>query len=418
MLYELWQQVARERGSDIALCDCASGERWTFRQLLVLSEKHEPPSRPLAFPQGHHPGFLLSLLAAWRVGCPVCPLEPQQRVPTVAPPPAPCLHLKTTSATTGIARMAAFTEAQLKADAAQIVATMGLRPDWPNLGVISMAHSYGFSNLVLPLLLYGIPLILVPAPLPETLRKAALEWESLTLPAVPAMWRAWHEAQAIPKCVRLAISAGAPLPLALEQAVKSQHGIKIHNFYGSTECGGIAYDTTDQPRSDDACVGRPMSLADLTLNEEGCLRVHGPAVGETIWPQPDPALTPGKFQTSDLAELRDGWVHLRGRVGDLMNVAGRKLSPAAVEVVLVTHPAVQACVVFGAPARTGERVDLIVAAVVKSRAVTAEDLRHFLLNHLPAWQVPRDFWFVDSLTTHQLGKISRADWRNRYQSRT
>ena len=49
--------------------------------------------------------------------------------------------------------MVAFTAAQLMADAENIVTTMGLRPDWPNLGVLSLAHSYGFSNLVLPLLL-------------------------------------------------------------------------------------------------------------------------------------------------------------------------------------------------------------------------------------------------------------------------
>ena len=57
------------------------------------------------------------------------------------------------------------------ADAENIVATMGLRPDWPNLGVISLAHSYGFSNLVLPLLLHGIPLILAPVPLPARLMR-------------------------------------------------------------------------------------------------------------------------------------------------------------------------------------------------------------------------------------------------------
>ncbi len=78
-----------------------------------------------------------------------------------------------TSATGGAPRMVAFTGEELVADADNIVATMGLRPDWPNLGVISLAHSYGFSNLVLPLLLHGIPLILVDAPLPETVRQAA-----------------------------------------------------------------------------------------------------------------------------------------------------------------------------------------------------------------------------------------------------
>jgi len=314
--------------------------------------------------------------------------------------------------------MVAFTAEQLRADADQIVATMGLRPDWPNLGVISMAHSYGFSNLVLPLLLHGVPLILAPAPLPETLRQAAQDWPALTLPAVPAMWRAWHEAKAIPANIRLAISAGAPLPLTLEQAVRASQGLKIHNFYGSTECGGIAYDAQDLPRTEDTCIGRPMSGVELALNDEGCLMVKGPAVGQTIWPQADAALANGTFQSNDLAEMRDGWVYLRGRVGDLMNIAGRKLAPATVETVVGLHPAVRSCVVFGVPARSCERVDLVVAAVVKSAPVSADDLRLFLLDRLPAWQVPRDFWFVDSLTSHQLGKVSRIDWRKRYLART
>ncbi len=144
----------------------------------------------------------------------VCPLEPGQSPPEISAPPKNCAHLKSTSATGGTARFVAFTAEQLVADAENIVATMGLRADWPNLGVISLAHSYGFSNLVLPLLLHGIPLILAPAPLPEIIRRAAENESAITLAAVPAMWRAWHEAKAIPQNVRLAISAGAPLPVA------------------------------------------------------------------------------------------------------------------------------------------------------------------------------------------------------------
>src|SRR5438046_3014773 len=149
------------------------------------------------------------------------------------------------------------------ADAENIVQTMGLRPEWPNFGVISLAHSYGFSNLITPLLLRGIPLILAPAPLPEIVRQAAALTPNLTLPAVPAMWRAWSDAQAIPGNLRLAISAGAPLPIALEVEVFQESGIKLHNFYGSTECGGIAYDRSVLPRSDATIVGQPMENVQL-----------------------------------------------------------------------------------------------------------------------------------------------------------
>ncbi|MBI5383336.1 MAG: long-chain fatty acid--CoA ligase [Verrucomicrobia bacterium] len=330
-------------------------------------------------------------------------------------PPAHCVHLKTTSASTGVARVIAFTGEQLAADAENIVATMGLRPDWPNLGAISLAHSYGFSNLVLPLLLRGVPLILVSSPLPEALRRAAEGWSALTLAGVPALWRTWHEARVIPPTVRLAISAGAPLSLEVEEAVFSASGLKIHNFYGSSECGGITYDKTELPRQDAAGVGAPMHNIQLSLNDEGCLRVHSRAVGETYWPEASPALGEGRFQTCDLAELKDGLVFLCGRLNDQINVAGRKVSPEVIESVLRRHPAVRECVVFGVPCQQSERGESIVACVVTEDS-NEESMKQHLLAALPPWQVPREWWFVRTLNPNSRGKLSRAECRMEYLS--
>lgn len=291
---------------------------------------------------------------------------------------------------------------------------MGLRADWPNLGVISLAHSYGFSNLVLPLLLHGIPLILAPSPLPEMVRRAAEGYPGLTLAGVPALWRAWHEASAIPPNVRLAISAGAPLPVQLEQAVFAATGLKIHNFYGSSECGGIAYDRTDTPRTDDACVGAPMQNVEVALSEDGCLQVRGGAVGEPYWPDGDSTLVGGCFQTSDLAELCDGQVHLRGRLGDQINVAGRKVSPATIERALREHATVKDCLVFGIPSSDADRTDVIVACVATDGSGDSASLKQFLLARLPGWQVPREWWFVESLGANLRGKTPRSEWRRKY----
>lgn len=414
MLYELWQAVvARQRG-EIALRDASSGQRWTFEELFAAGEKASTASRRLAFPQGNTPAFIIALLAAWREGKIICPLEFGQPEPHVPLPPNGCVHLKTTSATTGTARFVVFNANQLAADARNIVATMGLRPEWPNLGVVSIAHSYGFSNLALPLLLHGIPLIICSSPLPEPVRRAAEGEAAVTLPAVPAMWRGWHEASSIPPNVRLAISAGAPLPIALEQAVHNAIGLKIHNFYGSSECGGIAYDTTNAPRADDTFVGSPMKNVELSTTAEGCLIVRGEAVGEGYWPEAAETLGNSTFQTSDVVELSEGKVFLRGRLSDLINVAGRKVAPLTIERELSNHPAVNGCIVFGVPDRDGDRADLIVAGVVARTNVTTEELRRFLLERLPAWQIPRDWVFAESLTSNRLGKVSRAEWRQRY----
>jgi acyl-coenzyme A synthetase/AMP-(fatty) acid ligase len=334
-------------------------------------------------------------------------------------PPAHCLHLKTTSATTGAPRFVAFTPEQLAADAENIVSTMGLRPDWPNVAAISLAHSYGFSNLVLPLLLHGIPLFIAPSPLPEIFRQAIKRAivSDLTLPAVPALWRAWHAAGVIPAQVRLAISAGAPLPLALETHVFSATGIKIHNFYGSSECGGIAYDATPVPRTEESCTGKPMRNVDLQIGDAGCLEVRGKAVGETYWPTPSSVLKAGCFQTSDLAEIINGEVYLRGRLADQINVAGRKVSPAAIERALLEHDQVADCLAFGVPSADADRAEVIVACIVAKSPLTGEELKQFLLRKIPAWQIPREWWFVDSLDCNHLGKISRAQWRQDFLKR-
>jgi len=414
MLNERWREMAAANRNEPALIDVGAGRRWTFGQLLAAAESEPHAVGSISCPQGLTVEFILTVVRAWTHGRVVCPLEAGQSAPSFASLPVGCVHLKVTSATTGTPRVIAFTSEQLIADVDNIVETMELRREWPNVAVISLAHSYGFSSLVLPLLLHGIPLILQSSPLPESIRRAAREAPNITLAAVPALWRAWQDANAVPRNIRLAISAGAPLPLALEHAVFEGAGIKLHNFYGASECGGIAYDTTPAPRSDAACIGAPMRNVQLSVNDEECLEVRSRAVGQTYWPEVDLNLGDGCYHTSDLAELKDGFVFLRGRASDLINVAGKKISPESVERILLTHPDVRDCLVFGTMNDRNGRGETIVAVVVGRRALSHDELRQFLLGRLSAWQVPREWLFVDSLNANQRGKLSRADWRRRF----
>ena len=413
MLYERWREIAREHASEVAVRDVAAKESITFGELASAIERAAAPEEPALFPQGHDLQFVRTVLIGWKHGRIVCPLEQGQPPPAVGKLPPNCAHLKLTSATTGPARMIVFSEEQLFADPQNIVSTMGLRAEWPNVGLISLAHSYGFSNLILPLLLFGIPLTLARPPLPEMLRAIAKELEAFTLAAVPALWQAWHEARAIPQNVRIAISAGAPLPLGLESDVFAQTGLKIHNFYGSSECGGIAYDRSQKPRSDAALAGTALDNVSLRQSEDGLLTVSGPAVAETYWPESHPRLKNGTFVTSDIVELeKSGNVYLRGRATDLINVAGRKVLPEVIEGQLLYHPAVRDCVVFGMPDADSGRGESIAACVVAG--ASERDLREFLLAKVPAWQVPRIWHFMDSLPRNERGKISRAELRRRF----
>ena len=94
-----------------------------------------------------------------------------------------------------------------------------------------------------------------------------------------------------------------------------------------------------------------------------------------------------------------------------------KIFPAAIEQILATHPAVRECIIFGVPGSAADRNEAIAAAVVAREKISAAELKQFLLARLPAWQVPREWRFVDSLAANERGKISRAEWRRKFLAR-
>src|SRR5207302_2974667 len=128
----------------------------------------------------------------------------------------------------------------------------------------------------------------------------------------------------------------------------------------------------------------------------------------------DANLSDGVFRTSDLVEIQNGLVYFRGRACDRINVAGRKVAPEAIERILASHPEVRECLAFGVPSSDSGRGETIVACVARCGAVTAEALKHFTMERLPAWQVPREWWLVDSLEANPRGKLSRTETRKAY----
>jgi long-chain acyl-CoA synthetase len=421
MLFSQWQKTLKRCGETVALSHAATWYEMTFAQLQSALDQESPLPRGTVHGVSMSAGveaFVIQTLRAWRDGAVLCPVE--RDVPLIPNAsgelPAGICHLKITSGSTGEPRVVMFRAEQLAADAENICTTMKLDPASANVAIISVAHSYGFSNLILPLLLDGHPLIIASDAMPGSMRQVFALGKKVTLPAVPAMWRAWWQAGLLKDApIALAISAGAPLPLELECAVFDECGLKIHNFLGSSECGGIAYDAGDVPRKDASYAGTAMQGAELSLNEENCLVVHSAAVAEGYWPPDENTLGHGRFVTSDLAEIRDDAVLLRGRNSDAINLAGRKLNPAEVECALLACEGVRHCVVFGVPSIDAARCEETVACISSAdEMLTAESLMSWLGGRLPAWQVPRRYWFCQDLAPTERGKMPRGFWRERY----
>jgi long-chain acyl-CoA synthetase len=391
---------------------------------------------------GNHPAWPAILLAVWRSGQTVLPMDFEMRdarrerverlcgvrlrielkrtglelVPMERSVPARVRSdlLKLTSGTTAEARAIRFDAAQLLADCDNVCETMGLREDDRGYGVISFAHSYGFSNLITPLLCRGIPLVAASDVMPHALAEGLASSGATVFPGVPAIFRTLAEVVGVGNALRLCISAGAPLTSEIAWRFLESWGLKLHSFYGASECGGICYDSSEAPDVPSGYVGPPLRNVAVTMEKRGPsqIQVRGPAVGSGYHPdQVDENLREGSFRPSDLLEWNGHGYVIAGRTSDLINVGGRKVNPGEVERVLRLSPRVRDVVVLGIAANArGEEV----AACVTGGA-TEDELRRLCSRNLPAWQVPRRWFFLEEIPLSARGKISRADLRARLE---
>ena len=120
--------------------------------------------------------------------------------------------LKLTSGTGGAPRAIRFRAEQLLADCEAVCDTMGIVAEDLNFGVIPWSHSYGFSNLLTPLLCRGVPVVASDERLPRTLIEGLARTGATVFPGLPVLFQKLAELEGCPlPKLRLCISAGAPL---------------------------------------------------------------------------------------------------------------------------------------------------------------------------------------------------------------
>jgi len=331
--------------------------------------------------------------------------------------------LKITSGTTAAPRAIRFRSHQLLADCNQICDTMKITGADLNFGVIPISHSYGFSNLLTPLIARGVPMVLSRDRTPRAILSDLARSNATVFPGMPVFYQAFCEMDYVPALpkLRLCISAGAPLPRTVAKKFREKFNLPIHSFYGSSECGGICYDreTTNEV---EGFVGQPMAGVGIELlepNASACqVQVRSAAVGDGYFPEPDEEkLGDGAFVPDDLLARDDSGFKIVGRISDVINVAGKKVNPAEVEAHLLRFTGVRQAIVFGRPAGAGAlRNEEVAACVAGSRHLTEEGLLRFCRTALSAWQVPKRIFVVDAIPMNERGKISRRDLARRFST--
>jgi long-chain acyl-CoA synthetase len=326
--------------------------------------------------------------------------------------------LKLTSGTTAAPRAIRFRSEQLLADCDQICQTMEISDVDLNFGVIPVSHSYGFSNLLTPLIARGVPMVLSRDRLPRAVLVDLSRTNATVFPGMPVFYQAFcdmDEVPALPK-LRLCISAGAPLSAAAAQRFHKKFKQPIHSFYGSSECGGICYDR-EGTTFENGFVGAPMEDVDLALVDPTAaasqIRVRSAAVGVGYFPEPDEEkLSGGVFVPDDLLSRHASGFKIVGRVSDLINVAGKKVNPAEVEIHLLRFRGVRRAIAFGCPSVL--RNEEVVACVVADVDLSEAELLEFCRTELSPWQVPKRIFLVDEIPVNERGKTSRRDLARRF----
>ena len=304
--------------------------------------------------------------------------------------------IKLTSGSTGKPKGIFTSEANLIADCTNICTTMNIRADDVNLGAIPFSHSYGFSNLVTPLILQGTPIVVTNDYLPQSLIELANAHRCTVAPLIPMVFdHLSRTSDGLFASVRTFISAGAPLPASTSRRFRERFGIDIHSFYGCSETGGITYDRPGSA-AERGTVGTALDGVELSI-DGGRLTVRSGSV----------AVNGGAFVTEDLVALSDGGeLALTGRASDLINTAGKKVNPREVEAVILQMEGVREAKVYGEPA--GARGEVVAAAIVARPDVTREQVREFCRVHLSLHKVPRIVKLIDEMPVDERGKIKRA----------
>lgn len=349
------------------------------------------------------------------------------RSATSAPePPRPddtALFLHT-SGTTGRPKGVPLTHANLMASVRNIAGHYRLTSEDTGLLVMPLFHVHGLIGATLAAFWAGGSLVVPPRFSAGSFWPAArahrVTWYS-AVPTIHQVLVSRADADGAParsgfRFIRSCSSALAPATLA---EVEGCFDAPVLEAYAMTEA---AHQMTSNPLP--PAVHKPGSVGrgtnvDVAIMDEAChllptgtpgeVVVRGPNVTRGYHNNPEAnaaAFTNGWFHTGDRGILdADGYLALVGRIKELINRGGEKISPLEVDAALLGHPAVAEAASFAAPdAKYGEEVH---AAVVLKGDATAEALQTHCRDRLADFKVPKVIHLVKELPKGPTGKVQR-----------
>ncbi len=340
--------------------------------------------------------------------------------------------LQYTGGTTGIAKGAVLTHANLIANMLQCEpylerAGIGKKAE-VIIAPLPLYHIYAFMLHCVSMLAHGSHSVLIPNPrdmtafIKEMTHYRFSMFVGLNTLFVGLMAHAKF-AELDFSNLKLTMSGGMALTEAAASRWQEATGCAVLEGYGLTESSpvvsinpagharigtiGLAVPSTEiKIISDDG--------ESLPVGEIGELCVRGPQVTQGYWQNAEATsktIIDGWLYTGDIAQVEaDGFMRIVDRKKDMIIVSGFNVYPNEIENVVAMHPDVMECAAIGVPdSGSGETVKLFVVA--RNASLTAEALRAFAKENLTAYKVPRQIEFRNELPKSNVGKVLRRELR-------
>jgi acyl-CoA synthetase (AMP-forming)/AMP-acid ligase II/acetyltransferase-like isoleucine patch superfamily enzyme/acyl carrier protein len=332
-----------------------------------------------------------------------------------------------TSGTTSRPKIVPLSHENICASGRNVSATIALTKSDRCVNVMPLFHIHGLIAAVLSSLTAGASIVCVPGFDPGQFFGWLDTFKPSWYTAVPTIHqailaRASENQHIIAGCpLRLIRSSSASLPKPLMEDLERVFQTQVIEAYGMTEAAHQMTSNPLSPRPRKAgSVGVAAGPSVAVMNDAGELLPAG-EIGEVVISgrnvtsgyanNPDAnekAFTNGWFRTGDQGRMdEEGYLFLTGRLKEIINRGGEKISPREVDDVLAEHPAIAQAVTFAVPHPSlGEEV--AAAVVLKANASATESaIKEFAAAKLAAFKIPKQIVVLDQIPKGPTGKVQR-----------
>jgi malonyl-CoA/methylmalonyl-CoA synthetase len=335
-----------------------------------------------------------------------------------------------TSGTTGRSKGAMLSHANLASNALTLRQAWRFTADDVLLHALPIFHTHGLFVATNVTLLSGASMIF----LPKFDAGAVLRLlpDATVMMGVPTFYVRLLQEQGLEQAarnIRLFVSGSAPLLAETHREWQARTGHAILERYGMTETNMNTSNPYDGPRVPGS-VGPPLAGVEVRITdpetgsplgagEVGMIEVRGPNVFSGYWRMPEKTAAEfrveGFFITGDLGTIDErGYVHIVGRAKDLVISGGFNVYPKEVEDEIDALPGVVESAVIGLPhPDLGEGVTAVVVTA-PGAALNEAGVQAALAERLAGYKRPKRVLFVPDLPRNTMGKVQKAELRNRW----